>query len=99
MFMGSSGGSQATPAQTTISTDAAKTAPAITEQAPQTTAPAVTEQVPAATDNESKSSSDQPAKNEAVKSQAKAKKEEKPEAKPTPAPKKAVTADDIMHDN
>lgn len=99
MFMGSSGGSQPTPAQTTISTDAAKTVPATAEQAPQTTAPAVTEQAPAATENESKPSSDQPAKNEAVKSQAKAKKEEKPEAKPTAAPKKAVTADDIMHDN
>jgi len=97
MFMGSAGGSQATPSQTTLSSDAAKTAPAVTEEAPQTTAPAVTEQAP--TETESKPSADQPAKNEAVKSQAKAKKEEKTEAKPTATPKKAVTADDIMHDN
>ena len=97
MFMGSAGGSQATPSQTTLSSDAAKTAPAVTEEAPQTTAPAVAEQAP--TETESKPSADQPAKNEAVKSQAKAKKEEKTEAKPTATPKKAVTADDIMHDN
>ena len=97
MFMGSAGGSQATPSQTTPSSDAAKTAPAVTEEAPQTTAPAVTEQAP--TETESKPSADQPAKNEAVKSQAKAKREEKTEAKPTATPKKAVTADDIMHDN
>jgi len=101
MFMGSSSGSQATPAQTTVSADAAKTdAPAATEQAPQTTAPAaaIQDETPAA-EPESKASSEQPAKNEAVKPQAKSRKEEKTEAKPTATPKKAVTADDIMHDN
>ena len=101
MFMGSSSGDQATPAQTTISTDAAKTAPPATEEAPQTTAPAVNTQdeAPAETAPQSQTSVEQPAKNEAAKSQAKAKKEEKPDTKPTATPKKAVTADDIMHDN
>lgn len=99
MFMGSSGGAQPTPAQTTPSTDAAKTAPA-TEQAAQTAPAAAVPEPAATTAPQTAATTDQIQKNDAAKAKEKARKEEKAQtAKPAATPKKAVTVDDIINDN